>query len=783
MKSVRVLLVFFFYLTLTNPLSGQKNDVGVWQWKDHLGFYSCNSVAALGPFRIASNYSSLLLYNTEDGSMKKKNRINGLSDVGVRLIRSTPDNKKLVIVYENSNIDIMDESEEIANYSDIKTKIINANKVINDITFEGTYAYLSCGFGIIKFDMVKNEIRDSYFFGPGGTYIMVYQTCITDSVMFAATSKGLYRCPHKIKNPADYQNWTQITGNGMRSIPYSGAVKFKNKVIAAQSNYLLNNTPMKDTLFEWDGTTWQIFSGKGLPYHIKKMYVQNNLMWMIDMFGAQIYENTNAFKDYVTTYQGNGLRVTDVYAELQGGYPKYWISDAEYGFLMTTGSSPYFPIESFNTGGLRSSEISNIDIHNGIIAISPSYVNNDGTALYSSRGINVRTKDGEWKYLRKPGFPYDTLFDWCHVLIDRKNSDIIWGSSWVEGLAEFRNYDLYKIYNQYNTGGAITAVLPNWWRVSGKAMNEDGDMWFAVSDVSEYLCVRTKDGIFQKFTIDGMQRFVRKLLVLKNGDVWVLHEREGGITVVRPKKNNGLYVLEKIKILNKYEKSGNLGSNSVYSAVEDRDGNVWVGTATGIRVFSNPDNVFTEPDGQPIKIIQGKNVELLLENETITCMDVDAANQKWVGTLTGGVYCFSPDGQKTIFHFTTNNSPLYSDEIREVKIDQQTGDVYIATPFGLQSFRNIYIDPYENYDELHAFPNPVKRNYSGSVFITGLMENSQVKITDVAGNIVWEGKVPGGRIEWALTNSKSERVPPGVYIVYASLTTGEVKKLGKILVL
>jgi hypothetical protein len=126
---------------------------------------------------------------------------------------------------------------------------------------------------------------------------------------------------------------------------------------------------------------------------------------------------------------------------------------------------------------------------------------------------------------------------------------------------------------------------------------------------------------------------------------------------------------------------------------------------------------------------------------------------------------------------------LYSDEIREVKIDQQTGDVYIATPFGLQSFRNIYIDPYENYDELHAFPNPVKRNYSGSVFITGLMENSQVKITDVAGNIVWEGKVPGGRIEWTLTNSKSERVPPGVYIVYASLTTGEVKKLGKILVL
>jgi WD40 repeat protein len=773
---ITLLVLSFFSFVIA------QEDVGVKQWKDHLGFFTANSITGFGPYIVASNYSSLLFYNKSDNSLKKVNRINKLNDVGIRLVRSSPDGKFLLVIYENSNIDILDANEQIFNFSDLKNKILNANKIINDVSFHEGFAYLSCGFGILKFDYKKNEIKDSYIIGQGGTYLEVYQTCLTDSVMFAATSKGLYRCRYKQKNPANFANWTVITNSMMRQIHYSGVVLFNGKVLASQSNYLKSGVNGKDTVFIWDGTMWQIFSGKLLPYTVKKLSVTNNFLSLIDQFGVQYFDNLTAFKDYVTSYPGAYADVADSYAELKSGYPQYWIADNKSGFLKMEGSSPYYLPQYFNIGGLHSAKISNIDIFKGKIAVAPVLIDNSGLANYDGEGINIKDKNGDWKYLKKPGHPSDTLFDLCHVLIDRKNPEIIWVSSWVKGLAEYRGNDLYAVYNEYNTNNAITPILPAWWRVSGKDMDEDGNLWFAVSDVPEYLCVRTKDGNFQKFNPDGLPRFVRKLLVTKDKDVWILHEREQGITVVRPKKNGANFTLEKVRILTKNENAGNLGSNSVLSAVQDADGRIWVGTATGLRVFSNPRNVFDSPDGEPIKIIQGANVELLLEGESVTCMDVDAANNKWVGTYSGGVYCFSPDGQRTLLHFTKDNSPLYSNEIHELKIDQSTGDVYIATPYGLQSYKNVFIEPFENYDALHAFPNPVRKGYAGSVYISGLMENSQVKITDVAGNIVWEGKSSGGRIEWPLVNMQAERVVSGIYIVYASLTTAEMKKLGKILV-
>ncbi|MCX8081412.1 MAG: hypothetical protein N3F09_09270 [Bacteroidia bacterium] len=775
------LFVFSAFLLGCIIISAQQ-EVGVKQWKDHLGFYSSNSVCGFGPYVVASNYSSILFYHKTDKTLKKMNRINGLSDVGIRLLRASPDQKYLIIVYENSNIDLLTEDEQIINNSDLKNKILNADKAIYDVVFHEGFAYLSCGFGILKFDYKKNEIKDNYILGAGGTFMEIYQTCFTDSVMFAATSKGLYRCRYKQKNPANFINWSVVTNSMMRPIHYSGVVLFQGKVVASQSNYLKSNVHGKDTIFMWNGTTWQIFGAKALPYTAKRLMVSNQMLAVIDQFGVQFFQNTNTHKDYVTSYPGNFADVADAYMEMIDIYPKYWIADLKSGFLKMEGSSPYYLPQYFNVGGLHSAKISNIDIFKGKVAVSPVFIDNSGTAAYDGEGINIKNPNGEWLYLKKSGHPSDTLSDLCHVLIDRKNPDKLWVSSWLKGLAEYRNNELFAAYNENNSNGAITPVIPGWCRVSGKAMDEEGNLWFAVSDVPEYICVRTKDGNFQKFNPDGQARFVRKVLVTKENDVWILHEREQGITVIRPKKNGNLFNIEKIKILNKNENAGNLGSNAVYSAVQDLDGTIWVGTGTGLRVFSNPKNIFDNPDGQPIKIIQGANVELLLEGETVTCMDVDAANNKWVGTFSGGVYCFSPDGQSTLYHFTKENSPLYSNEIIDLKIDHSTGDVYIATPYGLQSYRNVYIEPFETYDNLHAFPNPVKNGYAGSVYISGLVDNSQVKITDVAGNIVWEGKAPGGRVEWPLHNMNAQRVVSGVYVVYAAMVTGELKKLGKILV-
>jgi hypothetical protein len=191
---------------------------------------------------------------------------------------------------------------------------------------------------------------------------------------------------------------------------------------------------------------------------------------------------------------------------------------------------------------------------------------------------------------------------------------------------------------------------------------------------------------------------------------------------------------------------------------EDLNGQVWVGTAKGISVFYNPSTIFSSSnwDSQQILIEQEGQIQILLEKEYVTAITVDGANRKWIGTQSSGVYCLSPDGQKEIFHFTVDNSPLYSNSIRDISIDEINGDVFIASEKGLQSLRTSIIKGFDDYSDIHVFPNPIRPSMNKVAYIKGLVDESIVKITDVAGNLVWETKSEGGQVEWNLSNLSGE---------------------------
>jgi flagellar hook assembly protein FlgD len=74
----------------------------------------------------------------------------------------------------------------------------------------------------------------------------------------------------------------------------------------------------------------------------------------------------------------------------------------------------------------------------------------------------------------------------------------------------------------------------------------------------------------------------------------------------------------------------------------------------------------------------------------------------------------------------------------------------------------------DNYDNVYAYPNPVKPDYTGWITVTGLMDNSLVKITDAAANVVTQGTSDGGMFVWDGCNRNGERVKSGVYYVFAS---------------
>lgn len=774
-------LFLFFSISFFSLFS----QVGPRVWKDHTSLNWCNSVTKLGSKIYASNGVGVVRFDQAELAPQSVTKINGLNDIGVKLVRTNNYNNKLMVIYDNCNIDVIDLNENIKNYADFKLKPFNGKKTINEVTYYKQLAYLACGFGIVLFDTDKLEIKETFFIGPNGSNLEVYQVALTDSLIFAATPNGIYRSNHLVKNLNDFNSWrldTMLLPPG----PYAGIVNCSGKILTAYSPYKTNiSLTLRDTVYIFDNNAWSKFNPAETGYTVKKFCMSSgDLYSYINQFGVIIRNvNTAIPLNYITSYNGDAtFEPNDLYfGKDHLTNLAYWVSDYAHGLYQTYSYYPFYTQDKVYSNGLNFPMVSSIDVFDGKVAVAPSHPDETGLGTYTQEGINV-LKDGEWFYYKFKDFQNNPIKDITNVLLDRKDKTRMWASSWSSGLLKYKDNQLVAVYNASNS--PIGQINPNDPRISGLAMDKDGNLWFSNSDVKNYIGVVKKDGSFVSFDF-GTPRFTRKIMVDRNNYVWAIHEREGGITVFKP-NNFGQPVLGvNYKVLTKDVGNGNIQSNAVFSIAEDKDGKIWVGTAAGVAVFYNPTSIFSSSnfDAQPIKIVQDGNVELLLGKEVVTSIVVDGANNKWIGTQSGGVYCFSADGLTQLYHFTEATSSLYSDFVLAINYDEVTGDLFFGTDRGLQSFKGIVLAGETKYSDVYAYPNPVKPNYGGTVLIHGLIDNSSVKIVDESGNLAWETKSQGGQIEWPITNFSGTRVTPGVYIVYASTSDGGQKAVTKILVI
>jgi len=319
--------------------------------------------------------------------------------------------------------------------------------------------------------------------------------------------------------------------------------------------------------------------------------------------------------------------------------------------------------------------------------------------------------------------------------------------------------------------------------ISDLKFDNYGNMWGLTSSVINPLFVKTKDDEWFSFALTGERLHYDEILIDSYNQKWGIIGRKNSVFVYSDNNTISDNSDDQYKILSMDVGNGNLPSLDVFCFTEDLEGEIWLGLDRGIAVFYNPSAIFSGNnfDAQQILIQEGDYGQYLLNDETIKCIKVDGANRKWIGTEKSGIFLLSEDGLDQILHFTVENSPLFSNNIIDVAINSENGEVFIGTEKGLISYRSDATEGKKIQVETHVFPNPVRESYNGPIAISGLVANANIKITDINGDLVFEGFAKGGQAIWNGKNKRGDRASTGVYLVFSTDIHGLEKAVSKIL--
>lgn len=755
-------------------------QLAIGQWRDHLSYKKGISVTQSAENVYCATESGLFTLKKSDNSIERLSKISGLSDVEVNTIRFNDHDNTLLIAYKNANIDLVT-GTTIFNISDIKRAIITAKKTINNIHFRSELAYLACGFGIVVLDMDKKEIKETYYIGVNGGYMNVRDITSDANFLYAATDSGVYHASLTAPNLADFKSWTKFT-----SLPkgaYNTIAAFAGKIFTNFSAPSTLPWPA-DTIYEFDGTQWAHFTlNSAAAFNpIRKIEESRNKLIVNQVNYVGVYDADSLLGGIYDFGTGFAIDPYQCIVDLDNLYT-YWIADNYNGLT-----------KNYNFNGPSGSYAPNGPNNSEVYAMQMA-----GEELWVARGDRIET----WAQLYKPAEAYhfssenwstvsgktisalDTMYDLVSVCVDPANKNHVFYGVLGAGLVETINGTLTKHWNEQNSSLQSTGWGPGHWvGVYGMAYDEDGNLWVTNSTAHNPLSVLKTDGTWQAFDFSALalEPVAGSVLVDQSNQKWMILPRNVGLIVF---DEMGTWATgdDKMKKLSSTKGSGSLPSNEVICLAEDHDGEMWAGTDKGIAVFYCADQVLSSNgcEAQPIYIEQDGHTQILLETEVINTIAIDGANRKWIGTQNSGAYLMSEDGTVQVKHFTVDNSPLLSNEIRSIAINPVTGEVFFGTGRGIISYRNDATEGLEDYTNVYVFPNPVKPGYEGPIAITGLIENADVKITDVNGGLVYQTKALGGQAIWYGRNFKGERSHSGVYLVFCSNDDGSKTFITKIL--
>ncbi|MFT6814311.1 MAG: hypothetical protein ACJAZ3_000197 [Sphingobacteriales bacterium] len=742
-------LFILLLLSIFSNLSSQ--NVAVGNWQTYMPYSNAIDVTFNNGKVYLAGENGLFYYDTRDNSINILSTVSGLSDVEINVIKANSPKKFVLVGYGNGNIDLIDIDDKVINIPDIKRSTIVGSKKINFAQYEGDSVYISSDFGIVLINTSTLEVLDTYLIGNKGANVKVFGTARIDDTLFAASENGIYKASLVGDNLSNYQNWVLLDStNGIPTGSCELIAGFSNRIFAmiGDSIYQFQNSQWTNTNFATEGLNDFRVDGR---FFIQSFY-----------FKVRIFdENMTPFADREFGDFG--------FPGIQGAFfaedGSTWAAVKNAGLVRQNSGK----VEVILPEGPTSVSSRRLDVENNQLIVAPGSTGSNFEPLFNKDGF-FKYEDGNWdNFNRSTISAFDSVEDIVTVKFD-PFSDKIYMGSIGDGLIEFENGQVKNVFKASNSSLEESSV--NNVRVISLDFDSQGDLWVLNDGVSAIANRLDRDGNWKAFNFSGVlsggavkaseilvDRFDQKWVIIRNGGILVFKEDENDAITAR--FFNSSFGVNEIE-LDRY-----------FSIEEDLDGRIWVGSAEGIRVFFNPaDALSSNPsEAQPIRIVQDGLVQFLLESDQVLAIKADGANRKWVGT-TNGAWLFSPDGTEVISYFNEENSPLINNNVNDIEIMGKTGEVFFATDKGIVSYRGTATTGLENHENVKVFPNPVRPEYEGLISVNGLAQNAEVKITDIAGNLVFQTNANGGQATWNGKNNNGERVGTGVYLVFSSSSDG-----------
>ncbi|HOW30454.1 MAG TPA: T9SS type A sorting domain-containing protein [Bacteroidales bacterium] len=765
-------LFLFILLYVSDLVPAQTSGIG--QWKDYLPYNNCTAVVQGGTRIYAATPYSLFYVDKSDNSITRLNKVNGLSDVDVAAISYSETYNTLIITYANANVDLV-KNDVVINIPDIKRKQILGNKTINSITVIGKYAYLACGFGIVVLDIDREEIHDTWYIGPDGGQLNVFSIAYAyDKYFYAATDKGIFYGDGSL-NLAYYINWTRDTAITNPAGCYNFVAWHGGKLYVNATT--VNPSFDKDTMLVYNGLTWEYFEPDN---HSTKasMRVLNDRLLVCNYLAVDVYKPDGSKEYRMYSYNPGTIRPNDVILDDEN---KAWIADNDNGLYHMT--DQWHGTQILINGPL-SAQVSAMDVSGNDLWAVPGGREGGYGSLYRQAQFYSFLNEN-WTSYSSANAPFlADMRDVLAVAVDKKNPKHAFLGTWGYGVIEYNDGQLVDVYNKSNSSlrGSVYDSASVF--AGGLALDDNNNLWVTNNTAPNILSVRKADGTWRSFNPapGASTYFTAGIIIDKSGQKW-LQMRDHTLvvfndngTIDNPADDQGVF-------LTGTTGNGALpGTGAILSMTVDNEGQLWLGSDEGVAVIYSPENVFNggNYDAQVVQVEVDGYLYDLLATEAITAITVNGDNEKWIGTDKAGVFLMSADGSKEIHHFTAEDSPLLSNTITSIKIAAD-GEVFFGTSKGIVSYMDYKIPPDSTLASVVVYPNPVRESYTGNIAIKGLVKDSNVKITDISGSLIWETQAEGGQVVWDGNNFSGRRANTGVYLVFITNTDGSQTQVAKIL--